>query len=254
MLAHRAAAQRASRRSAGWSTSASIVNAMVALLATGGSTNHLIHWVAVARSAGIVIDWTDFSDLSRGDAAAGARLSERQRRREPVPGRRRPGLRDPRAARRRLPARRRGHGRTPAASRDYARVPERDGGAPAPGARCPRQSGDDERRAPRGASRSATSGGLKLLDRQPRPRGDQGLGGARRPLHVVEAPARRVRQRRRRCSRRSRPAQLERDFVAVVRFQGPRANGMPELHKLTPPLGGAAEARASASRWSPTAA
>jgi len=41
-----------------------IVNAMVALLATGGSTNHLIHWVAVARAAGIRIDWTDFSDLS----------------------------------------------------------------------------------------------------------------------------------------------------------------------------------------------
>ena len=42
-----------------------IVNAMVALLATGGSTNHLIHWVAVARAAGILIDWTDFGDLSR---------------------------------------------------------------------------------------------------------------------------------------------------------------------------------------------
>src|SRR5439155_3026774 len=41
-----------------------IVNAMVALLATGGSTNHPIHWVAVAHSAGIVIDWNDFSDLS----------------------------------------------------------------------------------------------------------------------------------------------------------------------------------------------
>jgi phosphogluconate dehydratase len=41
-----------------------IVNAMIALLATGGSTNHLIHWVAVARSAGITIDWTDFADLS----------------------------------------------------------------------------------------------------------------------------------------------------------------------------------------------
>src|SRR3546814_8062351 len=40
-----------------------IVNAMVALLATGGSTNHLIHWVAVARAAGIVIDWTDFHYL-----------------------------------------------------------------------------------------------------------------------------------------------------------------------------------------------
>jgi phosphogluconate dehydratase len=41
-----------------------IVNAMAALLATGGSTNHLIHWVAVARSAGILIDWNDFSELS----------------------------------------------------------------------------------------------------------------------------------------------------------------------------------------------
>ena len=41
-----------------------IVNAMAALLATGGSTNHLIHWVAVARSAGILIDWTDFDELS----------------------------------------------------------------------------------------------------------------------------------------------------------------------------------------------
>jgi phosphogluconate dehydratase len=42
-----------------------IVNAMAALLATGGSTNHLIHWVAVARAAGILIDWNDFSDLSQ---------------------------------------------------------------------------------------------------------------------------------------------------------------------------------------------
>jgi phosphogluconate dehydratase len=41
-----------------------IVNAMVALLATGGSTNHLIHWVAVARAAGILIDWADFAELS----------------------------------------------------------------------------------------------------------------------------------------------------------------------------------------------
>jgi phosphogluconate dehydratase len=42
-----------------------IVNAMVALLATGGSTNHLIHWVAVARAAGIVIDWDDFAACPR---------------------------------------------------------------------------------------------------------------------------------------------------------------------------------------------
>src|SRR6185369_16458726 len=42
----------------------SIVNAMAALLSTGGSTNHLIHWVAVARAAGILIDWSDFAELS----------------------------------------------------------------------------------------------------------------------------------------------------------------------------------------------
>ena len=41
-----------------------IVNAVVALLATGGSTNHLIHWVAVAKSAGITLDWDDFAELS----------------------------------------------------------------------------------------------------------------------------------------------------------------------------------------------
>jgi phosphogluconate dehydratase len=42
----------------------SIVNALVALLATGGSTNHLIHWVAVARAAGLTVDWDDFDALS----------------------------------------------------------------------------------------------------------------------------------------------------------------------------------------------
>jgi phosphogluconate dehydratase len=46
-----------------WWMSGAIVNAMVALLATGGSTNHLIHWVAVARG-GLVIDWDDFAELS----------------------------------------------------------------------------------------------------------------------------------------------------------------------------------------------
>ena len=132
--------ERGSRRSAGWSTSACIVNAMVALLATGGSTNHLIHWVAVARAAGIVIDWTDFSDLSHAHAAAGARLPERQRRREPVPGRRRARLRDPRAARRRLPARRRASPSPPAACADYTRVPERRGRRASPGRRCRRRA------------------------------------------------------------------------------------------------------------------
>ena len=57
--------ERLSRRSASIVDERAIVNAMVALLATGGSTNHLIHLVAIARAAGIVIDWNDFDELSR---------------------------------------------------------------------------------------------------------------------------------------------------------------------------------------------
>src|SRR5690606_19879337 len=41
-----------------------IVNALVALLVTGGSTNHTIHWIAIARAAGIVIDWNDYAESS----------------------------------------------------------------------------------------------------------------------------------------------------------------------------------------------
>ncbi len=42
-----------------------IVNAIIGLLATGGSTNHTIHIIAIAKAAGIIIDWTDFSELSK---------------------------------------------------------------------------------------------------------------------------------------------------------------------------------------------
>ena len=90
-----------------------IVNAIVGLLATGGSTNHTMHLVAIARAAGIVIDWDDFDELSNGGAAAGAHLPERQGRRQPLPCRRRHGLPDPRTARRRPAARRRAHRRRP---------------------------------------------------------------------------------------------------------------------------------------------
>ena len=53
-----------------------MVNGIVGLLATGGSTNHSIHWWCNARAAGILIDWDDFDCLA-GYAAAGAGLSER---------------------------------------------------------------------------------------------------------------------------------------------------------------------------------
>jgi phosphogluconate dehydratase len=148
------------RRSAGIVDERSIVNAMVGAAATGGSTNHLIHLVAMARAAGIVIDWNDFDELS-GRAAAGARLSERQRRREPVPGRRRHGLRDPRAARRRPAARGRAD-RAAGGLRDYTRA--RLDGATAAGWR-ERAAAESAATTVvrRRASRSAPTGGLKLL-------------------------------------------------------------------------------------------
>ena len=79
----------------------SIVNGVVGLHATGGSTNHTMHLVAMAAAAGITLTWQDISDLSDVGAVAGARLSERACRREPFPRRRRHGLPDPRVARRR---------------------------------------------------------------------------------------------------------------------------------------------------------
>ena len=140
-----AGSRRAAADRPAWSTSASIVNAMVALLATGGSTNHLIHWVAVARAAGIVDRLDRLRRAVAGDAAAGARLSERQRRREPVPGRGRPGfvLRElleagcctPTRATRRA----RRHGRLHARARARARRRLR-------GATLPAASGDDSDR------------------------------------------------------------------------------------------------------------
>ena len=71
--------------------------------------------------------------------------------------------------------------------------------------------------------------------RDPRPGGDQDLGGEPEQ-HVIEAPAR-VFDNQEELQAAFKAGELDRDFVAVVRFQGPRANGMPELHKLTPPLG-----------------
>ena len=78
-----------------------IVNAAVGLLATGGSTNHAIHLPAIARAAGIMIDWEDFDRLSARRAADRARLSERFGRREPFPGGGRHGFVDRDTARRR---------------------------------------------------------------------------------------------------------------------------------------------------------
>ena len=84
----------ASRRSASVVDERVIVNAMVGLLATGGSTNHMIHLVAMARAAGILIDWDDFAELSAVMPLLARVYPNGTRRREPLPRRRRHGLRD----------------------------------------------------------------------------------------------------------------------------------------------------------------
>jgi phosphogluconate dehydratase len=215
-----------------------IVNAMCALLATGGSTNHLIHWVAVARSAGISIDWDDFAQLSaavpllarvypNGSAdvnqfqAAGGpgyvirELLDAGLMHEDVLTVRAGGL------------------------REYTREPGLDGGHL-------RWSDIGPSREPsivRPASDPfSATGGLKLLT------GNLGrsvikISAVPQDLHVIEAPAR-IFDSQDDLLRAFSSGELEsacsgsaaNGLVCVVRWQGPQANGMPELHKLTPPL------------------
>jgi phosphogluconate dehydratase len=209
----------------------SIVNAMVALLATGGSTNHLIHWVAVARSAGILIDWSDFSELS-GAVPLLARVypngSADVNQFQAAGG---PGF----VLRELLDS---GCLHADAMTiadeglREYARVPElQDGGLHWHD--WPKQSGDASivRTA---AEPFSGTGGLKLLT------GNLGrsvikISAVPEDRHVIEAPAI-VFDTQEALQRAFKAGELDRDFIAVVRFQGPHANGMPELHKLTPPL------------------
>ena len=212
-----------------------IVNAMVALLATGGSTNHLIHWVAVARAAGISIDWTDFADLS-GAVPLLARVypngSADVNQFQAAGG---PGF----VLRELL--------RAGYLHADVMTVAE--GGLAAYGRQpvfadpaqarrlswpaLPKASGDDSILRTADAPFSAT-GGLKLLV------GNLGrsvikVSAVPDDCHVIEAPAR-VFHSQEALHQAFRAGELDRDVVAVVCFQGPQANGMPELHKLTPPL------------------
>lgn len=196
-----------------------IVNAMAALLATGGSTNHLIHWVAIARSAGILIDWTDFDDLSsvvpllarvypNGDAdvnqfqaAGGPSWILRELLAN--------GLMHP----------------------DVLSVNE--GGIAAGGAPAPATSGDEAVLRPVAQPFSPT-GGLRLLQGR-LGRAVIKVSAVPEDRHIIEAPAR-VFDSQEELLAAFSAGEVQQDMVAVVRFQGPRANGMPELHKLTPPL------------------
>ena len=138
-----------------------IVNAAVGLLATGGSTNHVIHLPAIARAAGIVIDWEDIDRAVGRGAADRAGLSQRLGRREPFPRGRRHGLRDPRAARRRAAARRH-HDRVGGGIGAYAREPWLDGDGAAPGASRPGSALDETMLRPASAP-FQPDGGMRLV-------------------------------------------------------------------------------------------
>jgi len=208
-----------------------IVNAMAALLATGGSTNHLIHWVAVARAAGIVIDWDDFAELShvvpllaRVYPNGSADVNQFQ------------AAGGPGYVLRELLDAGLMHGDVltvrPGGIREFTRLP----GGDAEGRLVWNDigaSGDDTVLRPAAAPFSAT-GGLKLLQ------GNLGrsvikVSAVPEDRHVIEAPAA-VFGSQAELQAAFQAGQLDRDVVCVVRWQGPQANGMPELHKLTPPL------------------
>jgi len=217
-----------------------IVNAMVALLATGGSTNHLIHWVAVARAAGLVIDWDDFSSLSdvvplltRVYPNGSADVNQFQA--AGGPGYVIRELLDAGFMHADVLTARAG------GLREYTRQPVGSGAQVFAGAiqsaaltwQDIGASRDDSVVRPASAPFSA-SGGLKLL-----------LGNLGRSVikisavpddrHVVEAACR-VFDSQEALQQAFAANELNRDLVCVVRWQGPQANGMPELHKLTPPL------------------
>ena len=209
-----------------------IVNACVGLLATGGSTNHALHIPAIARAAGIIIDWEDLDQLSSavpliarvypngsGDvnhfhAAGGMGYVIR----ELIAG----GLlhRDIMTV----------AGQDLA---DYAREPTlendklvwRD---------APAVTADDTMLRPPSAPFSP-DGGMRLVT------GNLGRAtfktSAVDPARwTIEAPVR-VFDDQNDALAAFKAGELECDVILVIRFQGPAANGMPELHKLTPPLG-----------------
>jgi 6-phosphogluconate dehydratase len=208
-----------------------IVNAAIGLLATGGSTNHAIHLPAIARAAGILIDWQDFDELSHavpllarvypngaGDvndfrAAGGIGFVVRELLNA--------GLL---------------HGDILTVSGSieaYASEPLLEGDE-LRWETAPAVSRDEAMLRPVTEPFSA-DGGMRLLA------GNLGRAIIKTSAVAVdrwtiEAPAR-IFDDQNQVIEAFKAGELDRDVVVVVRFQGPRANGMPELHKLTPPLG-----------------
>ncbi|WP_274630059.1 phosphogluconate dehydratase [Arvimicrobium flavum] len=211
----------------------SVVNGIVGLHATGGSTNHTIHLIAMAQAAGITITWQDISDLSdhvpllarvypngladvnHFHAAGGMgflirELLDAGYLHEDVQTVWGEGL------------------------RPYAIEPALAADGTVERRPAPKESGDSKVLAPATEPFQPT-GGLKVLS------GNLGhaiikVSAVKPERRVIEAPAL-VLDSQQALNDAFKAGELNRDFVAVIRFQGPKANGMPELHKLTTVLG-----------------
>ncbi len=214
-----------------------VVNGLVGLMATGGSTNLTIHMIAIARAAGIIINWDDFSDISgavplicriypNGSAdvnhfhAAGGMgylIGE---------------LINAGLVHTDVTTVAGGDG-----LHEYAREPIRNAHAEADAVLF--RSGPTESLDPDVLTSVDKAfrpdGGLRLLSGN-LGRGVMKVSAVKRENWLVEASAIVVDDQNDLVAMHKK-GELERNFVAVLRFQGPRANGMPELHKLTPILG-----------------
>ncbi len=210
----------------------SLVNALAGLLATGGSTNHTLHLIAMARLAGVLLTWEDFDDLSKVTpliarvypngsedvnafhAAGGMAFVTRQLldaglAHEDVATVAGPGL------------------------RRYQQEPFLDGGQLVWREGTAVSLNRDLLRPVDDPFQS--EGGLRLVS-GPLGRGVVKTSAVKAEHRTIEAPAR-VFDSQEALLAAFKAGELNRDLVVVVRFQGPRANGMPELHSLTPPLG-----------------
>jgi phosphogluconate dehydratase len=210
-----------------------IINAVIGLLATGGSTNHTMHLIAIARASGIVLNWDDFDRLSKAipliakiypngpadvnhfQAAGGmgvliAELLKNGLLHEDI---------------------------LTVADKyglsNYTQEPKLldDKLVWEP---VPTESLDKEVLSS-AAKPFATGGGLHVMKGN-LGRGISKLSAVSEDHQIVEAPAI-VFDDQEDFLAAFKRGELENDFVAVISFQGPRSNGMPELHKLTPPLG-----------------
>ena len=209
-----------------------VVNGVVGLLATGGSTNHTVHLIAMAAAAGISLTWQDLAELSKVvplmsriypngkadvnhfNAAGGMGFLIREllcegRLHEDVTTVMGKGL------------------------EGYLIEPKLDANGGLAWREAAKTSGDES--VLRGCGNAfQPTGGLNVLN------GNLGCAVIKTSSipadrHVIEAPAR-VFNSQEELHAAFKAGELHRDVVAVVRFQGPKANGMPELHRMTPPL------------------